>query len=826
MTHGSVSRGAVLAVAVLAVLAAPSPADNQGAPQQRYQASVAALHRRMEPLTRAYQATNWPADSPQAIGKLLHGDPQACAAFVRERLRYEPYSGILRGANGALTAGGGNSADLALLLSEMVGSADSPPQFRFVVAQLSNEQADALLKGAISQPPAETVVAGGSPGEELPAMPHVQPDPPAQDSFRARAAADLDQLAPMLEGLNRSNASWRGAMEAARTHIWLQVRQKDEWATFDPSGNLPLPPSGTQVLDRLPQEWNHRVGLLVEVEALSGGKLSRAPLMEGQWTAAALYGRPLELEIIPRQLSLAAMFDGKESAGFLQQAQSFEDFDLALSLPGEEPRVGKSFNLRGSSVAADKGEIGGQVDPFGAFHRPGQAAEQPTQLSGVWVTLTVGLNDNSPRKIERALLDRIGPAARAGDGTLTIDDAWKDERRVRIALFQRHQILIGGGPFDTAKLARDVLDSIAQGGILDQALAVKFGQGHGPFSKTVADLALPSAPAELIALQNVPAALAQAGVAGRGICFAGTPQVFIHSRTFDVREDKNLIARDEIDIAGNDLVFLLPPGAADDAVLLHGLWASELEGELLERGGSSPVHAAGIIRAAARQRIALRRMEAAADLALTTADINTKAVMARKLAEGNILIAPATPVVLNGIPRFAWWQIASTGQILAIGSDGHGQASEGVMVLKKISIPMVKRCMKFVYCFNKAVAGGGGMNESAAECLSDSIKEIVKESLDTAIDTFIVDPMKEKVSDARKEMLGKEYNALYENAKKAYADYQKVQSAIADPAGMVPGVNEGRGAAKGGRAVGETMGWRLYLLLNDGREIAHYASQL
>jgi len=826
MTVGSASRGIVSAVAVLAVLASPSPADNPESPQQRYQSAVTALHQRMQPLARAYQAMDWPADSPHAIGKLLHGDPRSCAAFVRERLRYEPYRGILRGANGALTAGGGNSADLALLLSQMIGTADSPPTFRFVAAPLTDEQADALLKQAISQPPAGAVVAGGSPGEELPATPHVQTDSPGHDRFLARAAADLDQLAPMMKDVNRSDASWRGALEAARTHVWLQVRQGNGWATFDPSGDLPLPAAGTHVMDRLPEEWNDQVKLSLEVEALSDGKLSRTPLIEGQWTAAELYGRPLEVEVIPRQLSLSAMFDGKESSGFLLQAHSFQNFDLVLSLPGEEPRLGNSFNLKGASAAADKGEIGGQVNPFGAFHRPGQPSAQPTQLSGVWLTIAIGMPGDNPRKIERALLDRIGLAARGRDGMLAIDDAWKDEQRVRVVLFQRHQILIGGGPFDTGKLARDVLDSMVQGGILDQALAVRFGQGAGPFSKTVADLAIPSAPAELIALQNIPLTLAQASVAGHGICFAGTPQVFIHSQTFDLREEKNLMARDEMDIAGNELVFLLAPGAADDAHFLHGLWASELEGELLEKGPSSPVHAAGIIHAAARQGIALRRLGTATDLIPITADINAKALMARQLAEGDILIAPATPVTVDGASRFAWWRIARNGQILAIGSDGRGQASEGVMVLKQISVPMVKRCMKFVYCFNKAVAGGGGMNESAAECLSDSIKEIVKDSLDTAIDTFIVDPMKEKVSDARKEMLGKEYNRLYENAKKAYADYQKVQSAIADPAGMVPGVNEGRGAAKGGRAVGETMGWRLYLLLNDGREIAHYASQL
>jgi len=807
-----------------AVSAAPAVGQNSNSRQQRYEHALAALHQRMQPLKQAYQAIDWPADSPQAIGKLLRGDPQACAAFLRERMRYEPYQGILRGPAGALAAGGGNSADLALLLSQMISSVDSAPKIQFIVAQLTDEQAAALVTRAIMQPSATTVVAGGSAEQGLSTGSAVQLEAPAKEDFLAAARLDLEQLGPMLKDVDCFDAERRSALKAAHTHVWLQVQRSGGWTVLDPTGNLPVPAIGAQVMDRLPEDWNCRVSVSVEVERLLDGKLNREVVMQGQWTAAALDGRALELEIIPTQLSLPAMFDGKESSGLLQQAQAFNNFDVAMSLSGAEPTTGKSFDLNGAAATPDKGEIGRQVNPFGAFHRLGEAPAAVTQLSGVWLTITAGLPGENPRRIERALLDRIGPAGRAG-GTLAIADAWKTLQRVRVALFQRHQILIGGN-FSEHRLARDVLDCIVNGPTLEQALAIKYGQAAGSMSQSISDLDLPALPFDLIALQRIPAALAQASIAGQGVAFAAAPQVFIHSQTFDVRGGSDLIARDDLDIAEDDLAFLAAPGAARDGALLHGLWASELEGQLLERRSPSAVHAAGIVRAAARQGIALRQLRTLDDLKSIDADADSKAFMARQLTEGCILVAPASAVKLNNVPRFAWWRIDPNGQLLAIGADGRGQASEGLMVLKKISIPMVKRCMKFVYCFNKAVAGGGGMNESAAECLSESIKEVVKESLDAAIDTFIVDPIKEKVSAARKGMLGEEYNKLYEDAKKTYANYQKAQSAIADPAGSVPGVNEGRGAAKGGRAIGDALGWRLYLLMNNGQEITQYASQL
>src|SRR5947209_6972051 len=86
----------------------PKPANSQS-----YDAALSALRQRTQTLRDQYQSLNWPADSAPAIGKLLGSNPQTCAAFVRRSIRFEPYQGILRGAEGTLAAGGGSCADAA-----------------------------------------------------------------------------------------------------------------------------------------------------------------------------------------------------------------------------------------------------------------------------------------------------------------------------------------------------------------------------------------------------------------------------------------------------------------------------------------------------------------------------------------------------------------------------------------------------------------------------------------------------------------------------------------------------------------------------------------
>ncbi|MFV2062477.1 MAG: hypothetical protein ACC726_03065, partial [Chloroflexota bacterium] len=56
----------------------------------------------------------------EALAEALEFDPMAAFRFVRDHIRYEPYRGVLRGAEGTLAARAGNSLDRSLLLAALL----------------------------------------------------------------------------------------------------------------------------------------------------------------------------------------------------------------------------------------------------------------------------------------------------------------------------------------------------------------------------------------------------------------------------------------------------------------------------------------------------------------------------------------------------------------------------------------------------------------------------------------------------------------------------------------------------------------------------------
>src|SRR5207248_6466043 len=109
-----------------------------------------------------------------------------------------------------------------------------------------------------------------------------------------------------------------------------------------------------------------------------------------------------------------------------------------------------------------------------------------------------------------------------------------------------------------------------------------------------------------------------------------------------------------------------------------------------------------------------------------------------ELREGAALLLPSKPPA-QGID--AWWRVTPDGHVIAVGAEGRGQAgSEGGMVLTDIWIPQVKNCMTFVACFNKGVAGGGAMVQSAGTCWAEQVKDVTKEVLDGALEQMVGDP--------------------------------------------------------------------------------------
>ncbi len=194
---------------------------------------------------------------------LLDYDAAKIFSFVAGEIHYEPYAGILRGARGTLWARAGNSADQAMLLSELLTAS--------AIGELSPEGAARI--GALVAPSAADVRAiydaaltaslnnpGASPGGVLATPPPLTADERAAIDEMVRQSEKLrDRAAPLLdatvssvsEALTRAHVTLppvaAGSIpDRERTaHVWIQVSDGPTWTRrsrmLDRTSRSPLP---------------------------------------------------------------------------------------------------------------------------------------------------------------------------------------------------------------------------------------------------------------------------------------------------------------------------------------------------------------------------------------------------------------------------------------------------------------------------------------------------------------------------------------------------------------------------------------------------------
>jgi hypothetical protein len=211
--------------------------------------------------------------------------------------------------------------------------------------------------------------------------------------------------------------------------------------------------------------------------------------------------------------------------------------------------------------------------------------------------------------------------------------------------------------------------------------------------------------------------------------------------------------------------------AAARSRLLFGLLLSEGESSLMEGKPGTLYSAAAVFRKARESKSPLVLLRGKVEG--VTLDARTAARVQAELAAGRLVLLPKEPVSLGGRRATAWWRLdPAGGECLGIGDTGEGQAvSEGVLVLEKISIPMVQRCMKFVVCLNIGVGAGQSMQDAGRECMTEFVKDYIKDTVNSAVDQFIKDPLKAKATKSIKggvAMADPELAALYEKAEETW----------------------------------------------------------
>src|SRR5690606_24396040 len=86
------------------------------------------------------------AGNPEDLADELDYDFAAAIDVVTQHIGYEPYTGVLRGADGVVATGAGNAWDQAVLLAALLNTMGADAQI--VQGELSSDDAQRLLEQA------------------------------------------------------------------------------------------------------------------------------------------------------------------------------------------------------------------------------------------------------------------------------------------------------------------------------------------------------------------------------------------------------------------------------------------------------------------------------------------------------------------------------------------------------------------------------------------------------------------------------------------------------------------------------------------------------
>jgi hypothetical protein len=472
----------------------------------------------------------------QALALELAFDLPAMHAFVRDHVAFDPYPGVLRGAQGTLSARAGNAWDQALLLHALVES--NGYDVRFAFGTLGDDAVAALLARA---PDGPRVPLADAPIAELVAI----------DVARIGDRAGRDH-ALLLEALgDRALGGAPGGAAAGddrsaliRDHVWVQAQGDDGvWRDLDPAapyGDALTAAASTAATP--PDDAHHEVVVRAVAETLNEGVLIETTVLEERFLAADAAGRELWFYVQPDREgvggTVATLLDGASW--------------LPLLMVDGEVRRGTPFEVGGSSG----GLLGGL---FGSSGPELVALRLDLEALGPGV---------APASATRVLYDRAPPAARAA-GVIAADELEPlPEGGAPTAFGGLHHVLVstgGASPREHA-IARAYAANFAAHELQSADAASAYGLG---------DLLLPLAVADQTLVVASERAIVDGMAADGARAFVERPRVFLAS-LLPYPDLPDGTAR-LIDLALDGVDIALGPDAAPDAAAHHRLWYGALQ---------------------------------------------------------------------------------------------------------------------------------------------------------------------------------------------------------------------------------------------------------
>lgn len=620
--------------------------------------------------------------------ELAFEEPEDIVALVREQVAFEQYPGLLRGAQGTLVSGAGNSLDQALLLAVLLGGAGFDT--RIAEGQLTTEQAEQLLQSM--QPTAST-------------RPQQSPAPAPVDQLATLVGADQSSLAAVGEEFEaqvealRTDASAMaerlqtslteaglmgqgtttggsgselvtGLVAEAQHYFWVEYGLGgDDWTPvhvlFDEDAGLSVT-ADRYLSSSVPEELQHRFRFQVFIEQRVGDEFEVKPVTAAwERPTANMFGLGFDFVNLPdgfgdadSETDIEAVLDGSEfftpvfNGAVAEGAQTFDLEGNALDPADAANQAAGVFKNVGGAFGRAAGALAGEEDPD-AF----------VALTAQWIEYTMIAPGGAETTHRRTVFDRVLDRA-SEDATLDPDVSDADVKR---ALATSYSFMLDTGHYSESYIThRGVQMTLAAEPLLSRAM-------EQPPDAQDADLTVPpdfqqaSRGADLLRLF---AAFDAENDSPTRISYRADPSLVVIERSLtgdwagvDVVDNaRRVLEKVEGELPRVDLAGAIEAGA----------WETRIEGLPITAGATEAENAYTLLEEAwstgATRLIAPAEASQIDELALHD---RAKTAIEEDLQRGYAVIVPSSGA--DDLRKAAWWRVdPRTGETLGRTADGRG----------------------------------------------------------------------------------------------------------------------------------------------------------
>lgn len=349
-------------------------------------------------------------------------EPEAIAATVRAKLRFEPYEGKLRGAEGAAAARAANSLDAALLLLALLKRVGIPANLQAVT--LTEEEGAARIEAYLATPLISPLLNASPDLEAAPfealglnpeqARAHYRQQVRSQGQLESRIAqiteAESEILANYVQaGRGRSFSAWRSHLVAiARSHYFVELEDGRQLDPYFENVDLFQPRARPVGIAAIPE---HALHIELRYRRTVNGNLEEVSIVEGRFPSSEALREPIAMTIQPFGIPSGLEMLERSPQEIRATMGAAREFRAALR-KGRRVRPGLAFDLTGNTrriasdaMAGSAGAIAGNID--GKLRDALGASAPKFEFIDLTAILTLERPDGSVVKQERRIVSTL-----------------------------------------------------------------------------------------------------------------------------------------------------------------------------------------------------------------------------------------------------------------------------------------------------------------------------------------------------------------------------------------------------------------------------------